>query len=509
MNNVSTTSIVLGIDVGTSGTKALAIDGTGAVLTSALATYPVSTPRAGYSEQSPDDWFVATIDVIQQLLNHDAVDARRVVAIGLTGQMHGLVPLDKHLEVIRPAILWNDQRSAPQCEEVTRTLGLETLLQYTGNQMLPGFTAPKALWMRKHEPEAYARIQHILLPKDYVRFRLGHELVMDVSDASGTSVFDCGKRTWSKDLLDALELPHSWWPDAAESCVVVDHLNKDVAAKLGLPESTPLIAGAGDQAASAVGTGIINEGIVSATLGTSGVVFAASKTWRTAPNGSLHAFCHAVPDTWHLMGVMLSAAGSYDWFVRTIVPDLAAQAESQGEHPFAALDKRAAATEPGAEGLFFLPYLSGERTPHADPNARGCFIGLTARHNRDHMTRAVLEGVTFGMRDCLDLVRASGVNPNVVRLSGGGAKGQFWRQMCADIFGSPTVTTTTTEGTAYGAALLAGVGGQIWDSVPDACSAVVRETDRSEPGVTSAHYDRLHKRFSALYPTLQTWWHQA
>ena len=506
---VAANALVLGIDVGTSGTKVLAIDAEGTVRADAQATYPLSTPLSGYSEQSPEDWFTAAVTAIKQVLAQDAVDASHVIGLGLTGQMHSLVALDKKLEVIRPAILWNDQRSAPQCEEVTRTLGLDLLLQHTGNRMLPGFTAPKILWMREHEPEACARIAHVLLPKDYVRFRFGSELVMDVSDASGTSVFDCGKRTWSEDLLEALGLPRSWWPDAAESCVVVDELNREVAAATGLPEKIPLVAGAGDQAASAVGTGIVTEGIVSATLGTSGVIFAASNSWRTAPDGSLHAFCHAVPDTWHLMGVMLNAAGSYEWFGREIAPDLLAEADAHGKRPYEYLDERAASTEPGADGLFFLPYLSGERTPHVDPEARGCFIGLTAQHNRDHMARAVLEGVTFGMRDCLDLVRASGVDPDVVRLSGGGARGTFWRQLCADVFGCPTVTTTTTEGTAYGAALLAGVGSGIWESVPAACRSVVRETERTEPGVERELYERLSTRFKALYPALKPWWHSS
>lgn len=501
-------ALVLGIDVGTSGTKVLAVDAEGAVLATALATYPVSTPQPGFSEQDPELWYSGAVDAVRAVLAHEAVSPERVGAIGLTGQMHGLVTLDASLQVVRPAILWNDQRSAPQCKQSTDQLGLDFLLRHSGNQMLPGFTAPKLLWMREHEPAAYERVAHVLLPKDYVRFRAGHELVMDVSDASGTSVFDCGNRTWSDDLLTALQLPRSWWPDAVESCVVVDALNEQTAAETGLRAGIPMVAGAGDQAASAVGSGIVTEGIVSATIGTSGVVFAASDTWRVPEGGSLHAFCHAVPDTWHLMGVMLSAAGSYDWFCQEIMPDILEQAEASGQRGFTCVDERAEAIAPGAEGLFFLPYLSGERTPHADPDARGCFIGLSTRHTRDHMARAVLEGVTFGMRDCLDLVRASGVAPNVIRLSGGGAKGAFWRQMCSDVFGCPTVTTTTTEGTAYGAALLAGVGAGTWPDVPAACAHVVRESNRLDPGTSSARYDQLHAQYHALYPTLSSWWAQ-
>ena len=329
---------------------------------------------------------------------------------------------------------------------------------------------------------------------------------MDVSDASGTGVFDCGKRTWSTATLDALELPESWWPDAAESSEVIDALNPGMAKTLGLSPSIPLVAGAGDQAASAVGCGVVEEGIVSATLGTSGVVFASSSSWRTTPEGSLHAFCHAVPGTWHLMGVMLSAAGSLGWFNQAITPDLQAQAKAEGTDPYDALCRLAGTVEPGSNGLYFLPYLTGERTPHADPDARGCFIGLTPGHDRSHMTRAVLEGVTYGMRDCLDLVRATGVGPEVVRLSGGGAKGSFWRQLCADIFDCPTVTTTTTESTAYGAALLAGVGGRFWTDVPEACAAVVAEVDRLDPRPEGAGYDSLHRRYHALYPALRSWW---
>ena len=498
--------LVLGIDVGTSGAKVLAVDAEGRILAEALSTYPCATPAPGHSEQDPRDWVTGTIRGIKKVLRHPEVDPGQVRSIGLTGQMHGLVALDANNEVVRPAILWNDQRSAPQCESTEAALGLEFLLKNTGNRMLPGFTAPKLLWMREHEPDAYGRIEHVLLPKDYVRFRLGSNLVTDVSDASGTSVFNCGKRTWSATMLDALELPEQWWPDAAESSEVVDTLNADIASELGLAPGLPMVAGAGDQAASAVGTGIVEEGIVSATMGTSGVVFASSSTWRTTPEGSLHAFCHAVPGTWHLMGVMLSAGGSFGWFNRAITPDIADAAKARGVDPYDELCGLAADVQAGAEGLFFLPYLTGERTPHVDAKARGCFIGLTPAHDRTHLTRAVLEGVSHGMRDCLDLIRATGVNPSVVRLSGGGARNAFWRQLSTDIFKCRTATTTTSEGTAFGAAILAGVGGKLWTDVPSACAAVVRETNHLDPGPESATQDQLHRRYHGLYPALQGWW---
>lgn len=498
--------LVLGIDVGTSGAKVLAVDGSGRILAESLTTYQCATPCPGHSEQNPEDWVTGTVRGIKRVLRDPEVDPKKVCSIGLTGQMHGLVALDEDLAVIRPAILWNDQRSAPQCASTEAELGLDFLLQNTGNRMLPGFTAPKLLWMRAHEPEAYERIRHVLLPKDYVRFRLGSNLMTDVSDASGTSVFNCGKRTWSNAMFDALDLPEHWWPDAAESSEVVDVLNPAMTSELGLPPGLPLVAGAGDQAASAVGTGIVEEGIVSATMGTSGVVFASSNSWRTTPEGSLHAFCHAVPGTWHLMGVMLSAGGSFGWFNRAITPDIAEAARARDVDPYDELCELAAGVQAGAEGLFFLPYLTGERTPHVDADARGCFIGLTPAHDRTHLTRAVLEGVSHGMRDCLDLIRTTGVNPSVVRLSGGGARNAFWRQLSTDIFGCRTATTTTTEGTAFGAAMLAGVGGKLWPDVPSACAAVVRETNHLDPGPESEHQDQLHRRYHSLYPALKGWW---
>lgn len=500
--------LILAIDVGTSGTKVLAVDALGQVRHSAHAGYSFEAPQPGWAEQSPQLWYEGTLRAVQSLLSDPEIEADDVVAIALAGQMHGLVALDAHQEVIRPALLWNDQRSALQCEQYTTRLGRAFLLEHTGNLMLPGFTVPKLLWMRTHEPEAFAAIRHVLLPKDYVRFRLGGNLISDVTDASGTGVFDCGRRRWSKAMLEALELPLEWWPPTAESPEVVDQLSPSAAKKIGLRAGIPLIAGAGDQAASGVGTGIIREGRVSTTIGTSGVVFACSEHWRHPQDGSLHAFCHAVPDTWHLMGVMLSAGGSYDWFCRTLMPDVMEQADAKGVDPFEEITERAGRIQPGADGLFFLPYLTGERTPHADPRARGCFIGLTPAHDRNHLARAVIEGALFGLQDCLQLIRRMGIEPDSIRLSGGAAASELWQSLSADVMGAPIVSTTTNEGTSYGAAILGGTAVGLWPDVPQACEQLVRERRRTIPSEDHAVYTRLHERYAQLYPVLREWWHE-
>ena len=498
--------LILAIDVGTSGTKVLAVDALGQVQHSAHAGYSFEAPQPGWAEQAPQLWYEGTLSAVKSLLSAPEIEADDVVAIAIAGQMHGLVALDAHQEVIRPALLWNDQRSAPQCEQYTTQLGTEFLLKHTGNLMLPGFTVPKLLWMRTHEPEAYAAIRHVLLPKDYVRFRLGGNLISDVTDASGTGVFDCGRRRWSQAMLEALELPLEWWPDTAESADVVDQLSPAAAEQTGLRAGIPLVAGAGDQAASGVGTGITREGVVSATIGTSGVVFASSDTWRYPQDGSLHAFCHALPDTWHLMGVMLSAGGSYDWFCTNLMPDIMEQFRNQDRDPFEEITQRASKVPPGAEGLMFLPYLSGERSPHVDPDARGCFVGLTPHHAREHLARAVIEGAIFGLGDCLELITRMGIQPDSVRLSGGAAGSPLWQAICADVFGCPTVCTATSEGTAYGAAVLGGTGAGLWPDVGTACDDIVVETRRTDPGEHAARYATLHRRFAALYPALKEWW---
>ena len=483
----------LGLDLGTSATKALLINEAGDVLSTAVGHHETSSPEVGFSEQQPAEWWRSTIDAIAAVTKSAGISPETIDAVGPTGQMHGLVTLDGKLEEIRPAILWNDQRSAPQCVAFEEQFGIERLIAETGNRMLPGFTAPKLLWMRENEPEEYARIEHVLLPKDYIRFKLSGELSTDVSDASGTSVFACGQRKWSDLMLDALAFPRSWWPEAHESPSVTSTVSAEASAATGLRQGVPIVAGAGDQAASALGMGLVGPGIAGVTLGTSGVVFAASEKWRTTPDGSLHAFCHAVPNTWHVMGVILSAAGSYKWFNEAIAPDLGDPA---------ALDRLAQATPVGAEGLFYLPYLNGERTPHPDPHARGCFIGLSARHTRGHLARAVLEGVTHALRESLDLINDLGINVSSGRISGGGAASPLWRQLVADLLGLNIATTTSTQGTAYGAALLAAVGGGAFESIQDACAKTVHEQELVFPGDDAAFFAEAHTIYTSLYPAL-------
>jgi len=496
------TTYLLGIDVGTTGSKALLIDADGAVRASATTEYPMYTPQPLWAEQDPADWWAATVTSIRRVLDEGGVPPKGVVGLGLTGQMHGLVLLDGQGEVLRPCIMWNDQRTAAQCAAITEKVGADEVLRLTGNPVLPGFTAPKIVWVREHEPEVYAQVAKVLLPKDYVRYRLTGGFFSEVSGASGTSMFDVGRRQWSADMLEALQVPRGWLPEVTESPVVSAHVSAHAAGETGLLEGTPVAGGGGDQAAQAVGTGIVVEGVLSATLGTSGVVFAASDTYRVEPEGRLHAFCHAVPGMWHLMGVMLAAGGSFRWYRDALGGLERAQAEKSGRDPYDLLAEGAAGAAPGCEGLLFLPYLSGERTPYPDPNARGVFFGLTLRHTKGHMTRAVLEGVSYGLRDSLELMRGLGLSIAQVRASGGGARSPLWRQILADVFGTEIVTVDVTEGAAYGAALLAGVGAGVYPSVVAACDAAIRVTGRTEPGPAASVYVDYYPHYRALYPAL-------
>jgi xylulokinase len=409
--------------------------------------------------------------------------------------MHGLVLLDETGAVLRPAILWNDQRTGKQCDEIRRRIGQERFIQITGNDALTGFTAPKILWVQQHEPEVYAKAAHILLPKDYVRFRLTGDYAMDKAGGAGTVLMDIERRDWSDEVLNALEIPAEWLPPTYEGTENTGEVNEQAAAVTGLAPGTPVMGGGGDQAAGAVGVGAVEPGIVSVVMGTSGVVFAATPAPFVEPKGRLHAFCHAVPDTWHLMGVMLSAAGSLRWYRDTLAPDV----------DYDDLLTPAADVPVGAEGLFFLPYLTGERTPYPDPLARGAFVGLTVRHEQAHLTRALLEGVAFGLRDSFRLIKSAGLGEiRQVRVSGGGAKSTLWQQILADVLDQTLVTVNTTEGAAYGAALLAGVGADAWPTVPAACKATVKIVDRTTPQpehVTA--YDALYPQYRALYPALK------
>ncbi|MFO7680985.1 MAG: xylulokinase, partial [Chloroflexota bacterium] len=467
----------------------------GQVVGVASAEYAFETPKPLWSEQDPDLWWQATIQSIRQVVQETAVSPADIKGIGLTGQMHGLVLLDKDGQVLRPAILWNDQRTQAQCDEIRRRLGKENLIQITGNDALTGFTAPKILWVQEEEPHIYARGAHILLPKDYVRLKLTGEYAMDRADGAGTILFDLRARTWSPEVLMALNIDPNWLPETFEGTAVTGTVTPEAAALTGLAVGTPVMAGGGDQAAGAVGTGAVVEGVVSLSLGTSGVVFAATESPVIEPNGRLHAFCHAVPGKWHLMGVMLSAAGSLRWFRDTIAPGV----------DFGDLVAAAADVPAGSDGLLFLPYLTGERTPHPDPLARGAFVGLTVRHGLPHMTRAVLEGVTFGLRDSFELMKEAGLaNIDQVRISGGGGKSPLWRQILADVFNAEIVTVNTAEGAAYGAALLAATGAGAFDSVEEACDSIIQITGRTTPGPDAAAYETIYPLYRNLYPALKS-----
>lgn len=498
------TTYLLGIDVGTTGSKAILIDAAGDVVGSSTNEYPLHTPRPNWSEQNPEDWWRASVASIREVLR--AIDGRgdRVVGVGLTGQMHGLVLLDKDGRVLRPCILWNDQRTAEQCAQITRRVGPDRVMQLTGNPVLTGFTAPKLLWVEQNEPEVHRSVAGVLLPKDYVRYRLTGERFSDVSDASGTSLFDVAGRRWSDEMLEAVGVPRAWLPQVSESPQVTTRISPGAASETGLAADTPVVGGAGDQSAQAVGTGIVAEGVVSATIGTSGVVFAASDSCRVDPHGKLHALCHAVPDMWHLMGVMLCAGGSLRWYRDTLAESERQQAQQEGRNPYEVMIESAAEAPPGCEGLIFLPYLTGERTPHADPDARGVFFGLTMRHGKGHLIRSVLEGVAYGLCDSLGLMRGLGLDAREIRVSGGGARSDLWRQILADVFNCPVATVNVTEGAAYGAALLAGVGVNVFPNVTEACRAAVRVTNHTDPGPQASVYEPYYKCYRDLYPALAT-----
>jgi xylulokinase len=496
--------LLLGVDVGTTGAKTLLLDERGGVLAAATVDYPLSTPRPLWAEQNPEDWWDATAAGVRRVCEIAGVGGAAIGAVGLTGQMHGLTLLDDASRVLRPAILWNDQRSAPQCRRITEQIGFARLLELTGNPVLPGFTAPKIVWVRENEPDVYRQARHFLLPKDYVRFRLTGEFATEVSDASGTSLFDVAGRRWSAEMFAALDIPEAWAPRCAESPEISGRVSPKAAASTGLAAGTPVVGGGGDQAAQAIGAGLACEGLASATLGTSGVVFAPTAQPAIDPQGRLHAFCHAVPGLWHVMGVMLAAGGSLRWLRDCLGDAEKAEAARRGVDPYEVLTEQAATAPPGCEGLLFLPYLSGERTPHPDPHARGAFIGLTLRHGKPHLVRAVLEGVAFGLRDGLELIRAQGIAPREIRASGGGARSPLWRSILADVFLAPIVTLNVAEGAAYGAALLAGVGAGVFPSVAAACEQTVRAVAVAAPDPSrAASYDRLWRVYRALYPALK------
>ncbi len=462
----------------------------------ASSPHTLQTPKPLWSEQDPLEWWDAVSASIRLVLEKAGIGGERIAAVGLTGQMHGLVLLDGSGNVLRPAILWNDQRTQSQCDEIHRRIGRERFIQITGNVALTGFTAPKILWVQENEPEVYAKAKHVLLPKDFIRLKLTGEYAMDKADGAGTVLFDLNLRDWSADVLEALQIDRSWMPRTFEGTEFTGRITEEAASATGLKAGTPVAAGGGDQAAQAVGVGAVEPGIVGLTVGTSGVIFATTPSALVEPEGRLHAFCHAVPGLWHFMGVMLSAAGSLQWYRDTLAPNMS----------FEDLVKEAESASAGCEGLLFLPYLSGERTPYPDPLARGSFIGLTLRHSRAHMTRAVLEGVAFGLKDSFTLIQNAGLGGiTQVRASGGGTKGALWRQILASVLEAELVTVNTSEGAAFGAALLAGVGSGAWVDVPAACRETIRITGQTLPvEEDAAVYRKVHPLYRELYPALKS-----
>ena len=486
----------LGIDTSTTSSKALLIDERGEVIAVASSPHTLQTPKPLWSEQDPREWWQAVSASIRSVMQQAGLDGEAIGAIGLTGQMHGLVLLDEAGDVLRPAILWNDQRTQQQCDEIHARIGRERFIQITGNVALTGFTAPKILWVRENEPDVFSKGRHVLLPKDYIRYKLTGEYAMDKADGAGTVLFDLKSRDWSDEVLAALEIPRAWMPRTFEGPECTGFVTDEAASLAGLKAGTPVMAGGGDQAAQAVGVGAVEPGIVGLTVGTSGVVFATTPSALVEPEGRLHAFCHAVPGMWHFMGVMLSAAGSLQWYRDSLAKEMS----------FDDLLKEAESVPAGSDGLQFLPYLTGERTPHPDPLARGAFIGLTVRHGRAHMTRALLEGVSFGLKDSFTLIQNAGLGAiTQVRASGGGTKGALWRQIMASVLEAELVTVNTTEGAAYGAALLAGVGAGRWSDVQSACRTCIKITGSTQPDTSQLEtYRSSYSTYRELYPALKS-----
>jgi xylulokinase len=500
--------LLLGIDVGTTGTRAILVDeADGRVVAGATREYPLHTPKPLWAEQDPDDWWRGTVGAVQ-----DALGAARklgpvdVRGIGLSGQMHGVVLLGADGKPLGRSLIWCDGRSQEQCDAITSKVGAARLIELTCNPALVGFSAPKMLWVRQHDPAQWEKTKKFLLPKDYIRFRLTGEYASEVSDASGTLLFDVTRRTWSKEMLAALDLDADLLPSVHESPQVSARVRADVAAELGLPAGTPVVGGGGDQAAGAVGNGVVRRGLVSSTIGSSGVVFAHSDAPVLDPGGRVHTFCHAVPGAWHVMGVTQGAGLSLRWFRDEVAGPLEREAaERAGRDVYDVLAERAAEAPAGCDGLFFLPYLMGERTPHLDAQARGVWFGLTAAHTRAHLTRSVLEGVAYSLRDCLDLLVAMGVPVEEIRASGGGGRSPLWRQIQADVFGREVATVNAAEGPAYGASLLAGVGTGSWKTVPEACEATIQVTSRVAPdGARQAVYARGQGVYRDVYARLRT-----
>lgn len=496
---------LLGIDIGTSGTKTVLFDTKGNTIASALGEYPMDQPQIGWAEQDPQDWWRATADTIREVIQKTGIKPEEIKGIGLSGQMHGLVLLDKEYKVLRPSIIWCDQRTEKECEQITELVGAKRLIEITANPALTGFTASKVMWVKNHEPEIYEKAVKILLPKDYIRFMLTGEFATEVSDASGMQFIDIRARDWSDEVLTKLGIDKGMLPKVYESQEVSGTVSRQVADLTGLMAGTPVVGGGGDQAAGAVGNGIVKPGIVSSTIGTSGVVFAYTDEVSIDPRGRVHTFCHAVPNTWHVMGVTQGAGLSLRWMRDNFGTAEKELGEFSGIDPYYLMEQQAAAAKPGCEGLVYLPYLMGERTPHLDPYAKGVFFGLSARHTKSEMIRAVMEGVGYSLTDCMEIIKEMGIDVQEVRVSGGGGKSKLWRQIQADMFHTDAVTINSSEGPAFGVALLAGVGAGIYSSVPEACEATIQRVSVQKPIEENAKlYQKYYQKvYKELYPSLK------
>ena len=495
---------IIGIDIGTSGTRSVLFDGTGTAIAAATREYPLLQPHNGWAEQNPCDWWSAVIETLREIMETSGVNPGDIASLGLSGQMHGLVMLDKDGKVLRPAILWCDGRTADACREVTQRVGAQRLMDITASPALTGFTAGKIVWARNQEPELYAKCRHILLPKDYIRYLLTGALATEVSDASGTQLLDIAARNYSDEVLRALDIDRALLPDVHESPAITGRVSETAAQLTGLPAGLPVAGGAGDCAASAVGVGAVRQGTFFTTIGTSGVVFAHTDAMHADPSGRVHTFCCAVPGAWHVMGVTQGAGLSLQWFRNQFGGDDLRDADTIGIPVYRLYDDIAAAIPIGAERLLYLPYLMGERTPWLDPDARGVFFGLSAMHERKHLVRAVMEGVGYSMRQCVDILRGMDVPLNNGLICGGGAKSPVWRQMLADLYGCTVSTVQGSESATLGAAILGGVGVGLYPSVPDACDACIRLKDGYAP-IEANHkaYEPYYERYTALYGVLK------
>jgi len=495
---------LIGIDVGTSGTKTALFAEDGALMASHTAEYPLYQPKNGYAEQEPIDWWNATCEGLKKVVEKSGIDKNDIAGIGLSGQMHGLVMLDENGEVLRKSIIWCDQRTAKECEEITERCGLDTLMRITASPALTGFTASKILWVRNNEPEIYAKCKHILLPKDYIRYMLTGEFATDVSDASGMQLLDIANRDWSQEILDLLDIPREWLGKVYESCEVSGTISDAGNRATGIPVGVPVVGGAGDNAAAAVGCGVVRDGRAFTTIGTSGVVFAHTSEMSIDPQGRCHTFCTAVPGAWHVMGVTQAAGLSLKWYKDNFCDPEIAEAEAAGKNVYALLDEKAAGIPIGCDRLLYLPYLMGERTPHLDPNARGMFFGLSAMHTRAHLLRAVMEGVTYSLKDCLSIFGGLGVKVDSMMACGGGGSSKLWRQMLADVFGCTVKQCRSNEGGALGAAILAGVGAGLYPSVEEACDKIISvKGEQPADEANIARYAQFYEIYTNLYDSVK------